>query len=31
MSFTPWSAMRIAVVYPPIAINAPCPSEIWPV
>ncbi len=24
-------AMRIAVVYPPIAMNAPWPSEIWPV
>ena len=31
MSFTPWSAIRIAVVYPPSAMNAPWPSEIWPV
>ena len=31
MSLTPWSATRIAVVYAPIAMNAPCPREITPV
>ncbi len=30
-SLIPWSATRIAVVYAPIAMNAPCPSEIAPV
>ena len=29
-SFSPWSEIRIAVVYPPISMKAPCPSEIWP-
>ena len=30
-SRTPCSLTRIAVVYPPMAMNAPWPSEIWPV
>jgi len=29
-SFQPWCATRIAVVYAPIAMKAPWPSEIWP-